>query len=197
MQKLVQGMAGLVIIALIPTVAHAHPNPITSGASFASGLLHPLFGLDHLLAMVSVGILSAQLGGRALWYVPALFVSAMLMGGMLGIAGLTLPLIEFGIAFSVFALGTSIILSKHIAPGFVILYVAIFGLCHGYAHGAEMPNTAHSWLYALGFVIATTAMHLTGIGIEVISKRIPQGTLLLRIAGAAIAGTGLHFIMSL
>lgn len=179
---------------LFPAAAHAHA---LSGSGFSSGLLHPILGLDHLLAMVSVGILSAQLGGRAILTVPAAFVTCMIVGGILGISGIYWPMVELGITCSVIFLG--IALAAHGSlPVWVGLGLAgFFGIFHGHAHGVEMPEVADPVLFTLGFVTGTIAMHLTGVGIGLIGERTPQGDQLLRYLGAGIAGIGVHILYEL
>src|ERR1700678_3003592 len=97
----------LAVFGLTPILAHAHHLPGESNG-FASGLNHPLHGLDHILAMVAVGLWAAQLGSRAVWRVPATFVCLMIAGGALGMAGIQLPLVETGILVSVLAMGVLI-----------------------------------------------------------------------------------------
>jgi urease accessory protein len=178
----------LAVLSLAPTLAHAH-----TGGGDAHGLVHgfqhPLFGLDHLLAMVAIGLWAAQLGGRALWAVPATFVSVMAVGGMLGIAGVPVPMVEPGIATSVLLLGLLIALSVRMPLAFSIPLVSVFAIFHGYAHGAEMPADASGVAYAAGFLVATAALHCGGIALGMAIQRLSKAST-LRIAGAAIAVAG-------
>jgi urease accessory protein len=169
--------------------AYAHDEG-EGGVGFITGLLHPALGFDHFLAMLSVGILSAQIGGRGLWVVPLTFVSVMVVGGALGITGVSLPLVESGIALSVVALGVALAADKHMATIWAMLFVGFFAIFHGHAHGTEMPLIADPILYALGFVTGTALIHLTGVLIGLGSGRLDNGTMVLRLLGAGIAGMG-------
>lgn len=169
--------------------AYAHDEG-EGGVGFITGLLHPALGFDHFLAMLSVGILSAQIGGRGLWVVPLTFVSVMLVGGALGMKGVSLPLVESGIALSVIALGVALAADKHMATIWAMLFVGFFASFHGHAHGTEMPLIADPIFYALGFITGTAIIHLTGVLVGVGSARLDNGGMLLRLLGAGIAGIG-------
>ena len=186
----------LLICTLLPSVIYAHTGHTEhSGNGFASGLLHPMLGFDHLLAMLSVGILSTQMGGRAIWAVPAAFVAMMVVGGVLALVGIPLFSIEAVIAFSVLTLGVSLAVERKL-PWLIAMAVAgLFAAFHGYAHGQEMPSLATPALYAFGFALGTTAIHLLGVGIGTAAARIPQGGQVLRYVGAGIAGIGLHLLV--
>ena len=175
--------------------AWGHDGTTLPYGSFLSGLTHPVLGLDHLLAMVSVGILSAQIGGRAIWTVPATFVLVMALGGVLGWVDVGLSAIEVGIAFSVLALGTAIAADRRVPMVAAMSAVGVFAVFHGYAHGAEMPTVAKPVTYALGFMTGTALLHLTGVIIGDISQHYARGKVLLRGAGLAIAGTGAFFLV--
>ena len=151
------------LLALTPTVAFAHPGH--DGAGLVSGFMHPLGGLDHIIAMVAVGLLAARIGGRALWLVPASFVTPMAVAGLAGSAGVGLPYVEAGIALSVVALGIVAVFGVAMPVAAAMALVAFFAVFHGYAHGAEMPETASGVLYGLGFVAATAMLHGIGIGL--------------------------------
>jgi urease accessory protein len=160
------------------------------GAGFAQGFAHPFGGIDHLLAMVAVGLWAAQRGGRALWAVPAAFVAMMALGGIAGTLGLTLPLVELGIAVSLVVLGLAVTLSIRLPVAASALLVGLFALFHGHAHGSELPETASALAYGIGFVAATASLHGIGIATGVLLKR-DAGRLLVRLGGAGIAATGL------
>jgi urease accessory protein len=181
-------------LALAPA-AWSHDGTTLPYGSFLSGLTHPVLGLDHLLAMVSVGILSAQIGGKAIWTVPATFVLIMAFGGFLGWVDIGLSAIEIGIAFSVLALGTAIAADRRVPLVAVMSAVGVFAIFHGYAHGAEMPTVAQPVTYALGFMTGTAFLHIAGVIIGDISQHYAHGKILLRAAGVAIAGTGAFFIV--
>ena len=180
----------LTALCLFAGTASAHTGSHTV-TGFVSGLTHPLLGLDHLLAMVAIGLWAAQQGGRALWAVPAAFVGAMGMSGGLAWAGLSLPYVETGIAASVLVLGLLIATQRQWAVTVGMAIAAGFALFHGYAHGLEMPQTTSPALYALGFVLATLGLHGLGMAGSLIGRRAVQVT------GAGIAVTGLALIFAM
>lgn len=167
------------------------------GGIFA-GLLHPILGLDHLLAMVAVGLLSAQLGGRALWTVPATFVSVMALGGVLGIAGVPLPFVELGIALSVVALGIALVVRRNMPMGIAMLFVGVFALFHGHAHGTELPAISETMIdvlaYVFGFLVATAGLHLIGALVGQIAAGRPNWATVMRVSGAAITVLGVMIV---
>jgi urease accessory protein len=175
--------------------AFAHPNHGRHGNGLAEGLTHPLFGLDHLLAMFAVGLLAAQRGGYALWAIPCSFVGAMIAGGILGMAGLPMPAIEHGIALSILMLGAAVAVNRKLPLAVPLVAVAIFGCCHGHAHGAEAPRLASPALYAIGFVTATISLHIAGVLIGRLAIDSVRGANALRISGAAIALAGVYFLV--
>jgi urease accessory protein len=160
------------------------------GAGFAQGFAHPFGGIDHLLAMVAVGLWAAQRGGRALWAVPAAFVAMMALGGIAGALGVTLPLVELAIAVSLVVLGLAVTLSIRLPVAASALLVGLFALFHGHAHGSELPETASALAYGIGFVAATASLHGIGIATGLLLKR-DGGKILVRLGGAGIAATGL------
>lgn len=183
----------LLAIAAWPGLCNAHG--VQDGEGFASGLLHPVFGFDHLLAMVGVGAVSAQLGGRSLWGVPLAFVIAMAIGGALGMANLPLPLREVGIALSVVFVGLAVaVVSRGTVPAWAFAGVMFFGLCHGHAHGVEMPRSASPVFYAFGFLTSTTVLHVAGLVLGELSTRAERPARWLRFGGAATVLLGLGFL---
>jgi urease accessory protein len=152
-----------VAATLAPTIASAHPGH--DGTDLVHGFLHPLGGVDHIIAMVAVGLLAARLGGRALWLVPASFVIAMAAAGVAGMAGIALPYAEAGIAISVVVLGVVAVFGLAMPVAAAMGLVAFFAVFHGYAHGIEMPETASGLAYGAGFVAATALLHAAGIGL--------------------------------
>jgi len=175
--------------------AFGHDGASLPYGSFMGGLTHPVLGSDHFLAMVCVGILSAQIGGRAIWTVPVTFVSVMAFGGLLGWIDVGLSAIEFGIACSVLALGIAIALDRKFPLSLAMSVVGFFAIFHGYAHGAEMPVVAKPVTYALGFMTGTAVLHIMGLVIGDISQHYARGKLLLRVSGVAIAGIGAAFLI--
>ncbi len=179
---------------LHPTDALAHF--VAGGSGFSTGFFHPVLGPDHLLAMISVGIISAQMGGRAVWAVPATFVSVMAVGGSLGAVGAPLPLIEYGIVISVIALGAAIASGKKMPPKIAYGFVGLFAIFHGYAHGMEMPIIAEPLFYAAGFMLSTACLHLIGVAIGFAAVYTRAGAFALRNCGAAICAFGFYLILA-
>ena len=183
------------LLLLAPSLAHAHTG-VGTGAGFAHGFVHPLGGLDHLLAMLAVGLLAAQRGGRALWSVPAAFAAMMLGGFVLGVAGIAVPGVEVAIAASVAVLGGAAA-RRNAVPG--ILAVAIaggFALFHGHAHAAEMPVASTSAAFAAGFLAATLLLHAAGVALAMgMRTGLTQRLCLDRLIGAGIAMAGLLLLI--
>lgn len=171
--------------------AQAHTEA-GAGAGFASGLLHPLAGWDHVVAMVAVGLWGAYLGRPAVWLLPVVFPVVMAAGGALGVLGLPLPRVELGIALSAVVLGGAVALAARPPLWLAALLVGGFAIFHGHAHGTELPQAASPVAYSLGFVIATGALHAAGIGLS-LATRWPGGAWAVRAGGAAIALLGLWF----
>jgi urease accessory protein len=182
----------LALLAALPTDASAH---IVKGEAigFVSGFLHPLSGLDHIIAMVAVGLWGAQLGAPAIWLLPVTFPLVMAFGGFLGLIGVPLPGDEFGIALSGVCLGAVVLLQAKPPPWAAALLVGFFGLCHGYAHGHELPPGQNALLYSAGFVLATGLLHATGITLG-LAYRWKWGQYAVRGAGALILGGGAYFL---
>ncbi len=187
----------LLPVLLAPVSAFAHEGSSLPYGSFIAGLAHPVLGVDHFLAMVSVGILSAQIGGRAIWTVPTTFVSVMAIGGLLGWLNVGLTSIELGISFSVLILGIAIAADRKLPVLVAMGAVGVFAIFHGYAHGAEMPTVANALTYGLGFMTGTALLHVAGLVVGDISQHYARGKILLRVAGAAIAGVGTWFLVGL
>jgi urease accessory protein len=162
-----------------------------------SGWLHPLTGPDHMLAMLAVGAWSAQLGGAALYRVPAAFVFAMAAGFGVGLNRWPVPGTEIMIAMSVLGLGLAIALDKPIAWLLATLAIAIFGLAHGYAHGAEMPESAGAASYVMGFLVTTAGLHVAGATGALLTLERTDGQILLRLTGAAVGLAGVWFLLAL
>lgn len=181
------------VLMLIPEIAGAHGKAGDTG--FISGLNHPVFGFDHLLAKVTVGLLSAQIGGKAIWTVPAAFVSVMAVGGVLGMNGIKLPFVEYGIALSVLALGIAVVGARKLPVVVAMSFVGVFAIFHGHAHGTEMPYFAEPALYALGFSLATAGLHVFGAASGYFAVRHESGKKLLRLTGLFIAMSGIYFVM--
>ncbi len=148
-------IATLTLLSATPAFAHA-------GHGIASGFLHPFLGWDHLLAMLAVGAWGATLGGRAIWVMPATFLSMMIVGGLSGMAGIELPFVETMILASVLVLAGFLVARVKMPVWSGMAIVGLFALAHGHAHGTEMPELANAWVYGAGFVAATSLIHALG-----------------------------------
>lgn len=185
-------IATMGFVALLGGQADAHTGTGLPGG-FASGFRHPFSGLDHLLAMVSVGLWGAFLGRPLIYLLPVIFPTVMAGGAVLAMIGLRLPPVEIGIALSVLVLGACIALAVKAPVWVASLIVAAFALFHGYAHGMELPSAADPVGYSVGFVLATGLLHVLGIGIGTLNTR-PGGLVVTRSAGGLIAVTGAWFL---
>jgi len=170
--------------------AHAHVIP-GDVRGFGSGFMHPLLGLDHILAMTAVGMWAAQLGGRARWLVPASFASVMAVGGALAMGGLHVPFTEEGILLSILVLGILIAVAVRFPLAVSMAIVGLLAFIHGHSHGTEMPANAVGYAYGGGFVLATAGLHACGIGLAYLAQ--PIKLPVVRWAGAAIAVVGVCF----
>lgn len=178
----------LAALAAGATPALAHLDPVAHG-SFAAGFTHPLFGLDHLLAMVAVGLWAALIGGRSNWAVPAGFVGAMLAGFALAMGGVGLPFVEPLILASVVAIGLATMLALRLPAAAGAALVGFFALFHGHAHGGEMSEAGMA-AYAAGFAIATALLHAAGLALGIVVGH--RGEALTRVAGGLAAAAGLY-----
>lgn len=184
----------LLAALIVPSLAQAHVGAGgTSG--FFHGIEHPVAGLDHICAMVAVGLWAAQMGGRSIWAVPLTFITVMAFGGILGMTGINLLFVETGIAVSVLTLGVLIAASLRLPLVASVMIVGLFATFHGHAHGAEMPETASGLAYAAGFVVGTAFLHGFGIGLGIAIER-PASPQIGRFAGVAIVLCGGYFLLS-
>jgi urease accessory protein len=183
----------LALALLWPGIAFAHVDGAVAGG-FASGLLHPVTGLDHVVAMVAVGLWGTQLGAPAIWALPVTFPLVMAFGGMLGLLGVGLPGVEIGIALSAVALGTLVLVEARPPWWLGAVVVGAFAIFHGHAHGTELPDGATGLVYSVGFVIATGCLHAIGIAIGLI-HRWQAGRLAIRAGGGAVAAAGVAFLL--
>ena len=181
--------AGFSTAALAHVGDHSH-------MSFTEGLLHPFSGIDHVLAMVAVGLWASQLGGRALWLLPLIFPAVMAVGAALGLSGVTLPWVEIGIAGSVMVLGAVVALALRPSLAISIPLIGAFALLHGYSHGVELPATASVLGYGVGFSVATLVLHAVGIATGLIAGRLPV-RFAARTTGGAIAVLGVVLLVTL
>ena len=159
-----------IILALMTGAANAHPDHGVA-VGFMHGFVHPLSGWDHIVAMVAVGFFAATLGGRAIWAVPTSFVTMMAAGGAWGMAGMPLPFVEIGIMTSVVVLGGVAMLRWNASLYSAMALCGFFAVFHGFAHGAEMPAEATGQTYALGFILATSLLHIVGLAVGLIAAR--------------------------
>jgi urease accessory protein len=183
----------LIAALLAPCIAWAHVGQGDIGGGLVSGFLHPILGLDHVIAMVAVGMWGAQLGAPAIWVLPVTFPIVMAFGGVLGAMGVPIPAIEIGIAVSAIILGAMVAFAARPPLWIAGILVGVFAIFHGYAHGAELPESANAIAYSIGFVVATGSLHALGILIGV-ANRWKQGAKLLRAGGAAISAAGFYFL---
>jgi urease accessory protein len=189
------GFAAVLALAATPALAHVGSGSISG---FSAGFGHPIGGLDHVIAMVAVGILAAQLGGRSLWFVPAAFVVMMVVGGLLGATGGPVPFVELGIVGSVVVLGSVIAAGRQMPMGLAMALVGGLALFHGHAHGTEMPATASGLEYGLGFAVATALLHVIGIGLGVGVEKAAatMAPIAIRASGGAIATAGVFLFIA-
>jgi len=181
---------GCLLIYPLPALAHN----FTGMVGFYDGISHPVLGLDHFLAMISVGIVSAQIGGRAIWTVPTTFVLIMTIGGLFGFLLIIDEyfFVEVGIILSVILLGFGISIEKKIPTKLIMVFVGIFGLFHGIAHGIEVPAAANPILFVLGFICGTASLHIFGVGISYFSIKSAISSILLRLTGLTFAIYGMY-----
>jgi len=183
------GMTSIVVMLASPTFAHTGE----ASGGFLAGLSHPIFGPDHVVAMVAVGLWGAFLGYPAIWLLPIVFPLVMAFGGVLGILGVPLPAVETGIASSAIILGLMVALAARPPLWIAAVLVGAFAIFHGYAHGRELPVGANAVAFSAGFVIATGLLHLTGIAFG-LTTRWPAGRLAVRAAGGVIALVGAAYL---
>jgi urease accessory protein len=193
MRTALRAVSALLATALLPASAFAHTG-VGAAGGFGHGFMHPIGGLDHILAMVAVGMFAARLGGRALWLVPAAFVGMMAMGGLAGVSGVSLAFVEIGIAASVLVLGLAVAFRWSLPVAAAMALVGFFAVFHGHAHGSEMPASASGLAYGLGFMLATALLHAAGIALGLGFGRMGERSRLAFQAGGgamALAGLGL------
>jgi len=188
--RLLSALTAALVLAAIPALAHEGD---AAGGGFVTGFLHPIFGWDHVAAMVAVGLWGAFLGQPAIWVLPVAFPLVMALGGALALAGVGVPAVEVGIAASALVIGLMVALAARPPLAIAAAIVAVFAIFHGHAHGTEMPLAANPLAYAVGFVIATGLLHLVGIAFGLLTKA-PTGAMAVRAGGALIAVAGAWFL---
>ncbi|WP_343216047.1 HupE/UreJ family protein [Collimonas antrihumi] len=186
-------LAMLLLLSVMASAASAHIGQGDMAGGFKTGFLHPISGLDHVIAMVAVGLWGAQLGRPAIWVLPVTFPLVMTIGGVMGVLGVPLHGIEVGIAMSALVLGGMISFAVRPPLWIAGLIVAGFAICHGFAHGAELPSSANPLTFAIGFVLATGLLHACGIVLGLLYKW-RAGQYALRMGGLAIALGGAYFL---
>ena len=184
----------LLATLMAPSLAHAHVG-VSETSGFLRGMGHPLGGLDHICAMVAVGLWAAQMGGRSIWAIPVTFIAVMALGGVLGMIGINVPYLETGIVVSVLTLGVLISASVRLPLAASVAIVGLFAIFHGQAHGAEMPETASGIAYGAGFLIATAFLHACGIGLGIAIQNLASPKI-IRFAGIAIVFCGGYILLS-
>ena len=194
--KLIKPSLAAAMVVFTPAVAFAHTG-VGDTSGFVHGFGHPISGIDHIIAMLLVGVFAWQLGGRALWRLPITFVGVMAVGGTLGIAGIEVPFVEIGIAFSVVVLGAIVAFDVK-APAITAMgVVGLFAIFHGHAHGAEIPEDAGGVAYAAGFMIATALLHLCGISAGLLMGKASEhyGSVVVRLAGGLASAAGVALLV--
>ncbi|MBL9173762.1 MAG: HupE/UreJ family protein [Verrucomicrobiales bacterium] len=182
-------LSPLLLAVLAPIAAQAHPGHSAS-SGWEQGVMHPLTGLDHLLAILAVGLWAARVGGRSRAWLPLGFLGLMAAGAWVGQTGVTLPGVESILLASVFVLGLCVATVRRMPAGIAAAMVALFAMAHGYAHGSEMSAGAHPVVYAAGFLTATAAVMASGLGLGVWALG-SRREAWMRWAGAGIAAGGL------
>lgn len=183
-------LAFALVVAPVTALAHQEAG---QAAGFVAGLSHPVSGLDHVLAMIAVGLWGAVLGPPAVWVLPVAFPLVMALGGLMGLLGFPLPGVEIGIAVSAIVLGAMVLAEVRPPLWLAALIVAFFAIFHGHAHGRELPEGTSALLYSLGFVVATGLLHAVGIVLGV-AHRWASGRRLVQLAGGGVALAGLFFL---
>lgn len=183
----------ILLTLLVANQAFAHAEVGVAGG-LLSGFLHPIYGPDHMLAMIAVGLWGAQLEKPAIWVLPITFPIVMAIGGLMGVFGIPLPMVELGIALSALILGTAVASQWKANLIFAAIIVGLFAIFHGHAHGTELPAAANPLAYGVGFVISTGLLHALGILIGY-AIRWPMGNTAVRILGAIIAALGIYFVL--
>jgi urease accessory protein len=186
-----RSVATLLTVCMTVHAGTASAHDLAGDAGLQAGLVHPLSGLDHLLAMIAVGMVSVVLGGSAVWRVPATFLLSMLAGAIVGYAGWQVPLLEVGVALSVFLLGIAVtFLDLDKWRRIIIGAVIVFGICHGHLHGMELPRSASPLHFSFGFLLSSLFLHICGLfAAEMMAFRLRQGM------GVLIAAVGLRFLV--
>ena len=184
-----------VTLVMVPFSASAHVG-VGDTHGLLHGFSHPLGGIDHVLAMIAVGIFAAHLGGRALWLVPFSFVSTIAIAGLLGMAGVWLPFVEIGIGMSVVVLGLAIAFQLNLPTLAAMGLVGFFAIFHGHAHGAEMPESVSGLAYGIGFVCATALLHAVGIGLGTATRHASKeyNRRIIQVSGGAMAIAGIAIL---
>ena len=182
----------LLLLSVTPLSAHVQQG---QAEGFLIGARHPVSGLDHVLAMIAVGLWGAQLGAPAIWLLPVTFPMMMAVGGFVALIGIPVPGVELGVALSALLLGAMVALEGRPPLAAAAALVGMFAICHGHAHGAELPQGQNGLAYSIGFVMATGCLHGVGIAIGAI-HRWRGGQIALRLAGALVALAGVGFVWS-
>jgi urease accessory protein len=187
--RLLAACLAATLLGACPAAAHTG----SGSGGFVGGFLHPVFGPDHLVAMVAVGLWGAFLGPPAIWLLPIVFPLVMAGGGVMGVLGTPLPGVEIGIAVSAIVLGLMVALATRPPLWVTAVLVGAFAIFHGHAHGGELPPGTDAVAFSVGFVVATGLLHLTGIAFGLLAPW-PAGRVTVRAAGGAIALAGLAFL---
>lgn len=195
-QNIVRWIPAAALLMLMPLTALAHvESGVIGDGGFVSGMLHPVTGVDHVVAMVAVGLWGAILGQPAIWVLPVAFPLVMAVGSILGIIGIPVPAIDIGVALSGIVLGAMVATVSR--PPLVVAFflISIFAIYHGYPHGAALPDFGMPLLYISGFVFSTGLLHLSGVALGLLF-RWRRGQFVVRAAGCVIAVVGAYYLLN-
>ncbi len=186
---------GAATLVFLPVAASAHVG-VGDTYGFIHGFSHPLSGIDHILAMVAVGLFAVQLGGRMLWLMPLTFVSAMALAGIVGMSGISLPFVEIGIGISVVVLGLAIVFRLSVPTFVAMSFIGFLAIFHGHVHGAEMPERVSALAYGIGFICATALLHAIGVGLALAVSEAGRvyNLRIVQVGGGAIAIAGVAIL---
>ena len=195
-QNIVRWIPAAALLMLMPLTALAHvESGVIGDGGFVSGMLHPVTGVDHVVAMVAVGLWGAILGQPAIWLLPVAFPLVMAVGSILGIIGIPVPAIDIGVALSGIVLGSMVATASRPPLAVAFFLISIFAIYHGYPHGAALPDFGMPLLYISGFVFSTGLLHLSGVALGLLF-RWRRGQLVVRAAGWVIAIVGAYYLVN-
>lgn len=179
---------------VLPGAVYAHT---TGNGGFLNGVLHPLSGPDHLLAMISIGFISTQFGSKVLWKIPALFVTCVTFGLLVAHVGVYVPFVEIGVALSVVGCGAYIALSRNLPMTWIVVCTSVFAIVHGYAHGEGLTTSAHPVAYTVGLIVSTLVLHLFGVLVGYYARVARHTIYMVRYTGVVVGVSGVLLLLGL